>query len=84
VAEPGSAVTGWPVDGTVVARVRQSDEGGRFYRDVTEYRVIRRPEPDPQPNSIALTLGELQELLLEGGWLTNEARSALSLLLPWL
>ncbi len=64
-------------EGTLVARVRQSDEGGRFYRDVTDYRIIRRHEPpSDEPDAVALTLGELQELLLEGGWLTNEARSA--------
>ena len=82
VAEPGSTAAGWAVDGAVVARVRQSDEGGRFYRDVTEYRIIRRPDPGNETDAVALTLGELQELLLDGGWLTNEARSALSLLLP--
>jgi oxidase EvaA len=66
----------------VVARVRQSDEGGRFYRDVTDYRIVRRLDGSDETDAVALTLGELQELLLEGGWLTNEARSALSLLLP--
>ncbi len=93
VAEPGSRGETWSstgsaaggaaggAAGTVVARVRQSDEGGRFYRDVTEYRIVQRPEPDDDPDAVLLTLGEVQELLLAGGTLTNEARSALSLLL---
>jgi oxidase EvaA len=81
VTEPGGGARPWATDGSVVARVRQSDEGGRFYRDVTEYRIVRRREPDPQPDAVLLTLGELQELLLAGGFVTNEARSALSLLL---
>ena len=54
--------------GSVVARVRQSDEGGRFYRDVTEYRIVQRPEPlGDDPDAVLLTLGEVQELLLAGG-----------------
>jgi oxidase EvaA len=70
--------------GTILAEVSQSDEGGRFYRDVAQYRLIRIDRPEPEPGHVRLTLGELQPLLAEGGWLTNEVRSAMSLLLRWL
>ncbi len=85
VVEPGDPAPPrtWP--GTVVASCRQSDEGGRFFRDVNRYRVI----DIGQASAVALeghwiTLRDVRRLLDVPGWLTNEARSALSLLLPWL
>jgi len=71
-------------DGRVLAQISQSDEGGRFFQDVTQYRLVRVDLPEPGPGQIRLTLGELKPLLAQGGWLTNEARSVLSLLLRWL
>ncbi len=68
-----------------VARAMQSDEGGRFHHSVGRYRVIRWPEDDslPEPpDTVWATLGQIQALALQPGVLTNEARSALSLLLP--
>ena len=88
VVEPGDAAdessTGrW--QGKVVAECLQSEEGGRFYRDTNAYRVVDiGMAGDAGPNGNWLTLGDVRLLLDEPGWLTNEARSALSLLLPWM
>ena len=88
VVEPGDAAdessTGrW--QGKVVAECLQSEEGGRFYRDTNAYRVVDiGMAGDAGPNGYWLTLGDVRLLLDEPGWLTNEARSALSLLLPWM
>ena len=91
VVEPGlvnRAVWGHSVglatSGKVVASVAQSDEGGRFFQDVAHYRLVLIERSDAEPGLTWLTLGELQPLLAEGGWLTNEVRSALSLLLYWI
>ncbi|HEV2720501.1 MAG TPA: NDP-hexose 2,3-dehydratase family protein [Thermoanaerobaculia bacterium] len=81
VVEPGGhAAAG--VDGVVVAEVRQSEEGGRFYRDTNLYQIVDVGEASDAEHW--LTLADVRQLLDEPGWLTNEARSALSLLLPWL
>jgi len=88
VREPGAE--GSPGDddsprGRIVLRTCQSEEGGRFYRDVNEYRIIDVGEAcAPAPGSQWLTLAQIDALLGEGGWFTNEARCALSLLLAWL
>lgn len=88
VIEPGdpsdeTCMRRW--SGKVVAQCRQSEEGGRFYRDTNMYRVIDiGMAGEVDPNCYWLTLGDVRRLLDEPGWLTNEARSALSLLLPWM
>lgn len=69
------------------ADVLQSDEGGRFFRSVTRYRIREVPEgvPVPQdPFGLWVTVSQAHRLAREPGRLTNEARSLLSLLLPWL
>ncbi|MBM3182038.1 MAG: hypothetical protein FJZ86_17080 [Chloroflexi bacterium] len=69
----------------VLAEYKQSDEGGRFFQDISIYRLIDIGEvPDDLKLEKWLTLAEIRALLSAGGWFTNEARSALSLLLPWL
>jgi oxidase EvaA len=86
VIEPGrplDEVRRWP--GAIVAQCRQSEEGGRFYRDTNTYRIIDiGTAGETDPDCCWLTIGDIRQLLDEPGWLTNEARSALSLLLPWL
>jgi dTDP-4-dehydro-6-deoxy-alpha-D-glucopyranose 2,3-dehydratase len=87
VLEPGASgatpAGRWP--GTVVAQCRQSEEGGRFYRDTNVYRILDAGiATEAEPDQFWLTLGDVRLLLDEPGWLTNEARSALSLLLPWM
>lgn len=68
----------------VIKSVLQSDEGGRFYQDVTRYRIVDIGEADLTLPGYWLNLAQVQNLLLKNGWFTNEARSALSLLLYWL
>ena len=89
VVEPGNRTAGnhrrtqWR--GRIVAQCRQSEEGGRFYRDTNRYRIIDSGEAsEPGDAGYWLTLGDVRQLLDEPGWLTNEARSALSLLLQWM
>lgn len=84
VVEPGGAApAGLP--GSVVAQVRQSEEGGRFYRDTNVYRIVDAGiAAEAEADHFWLTLGDVRKLLDEPGWLTNEARSALSLVLPWM
>jgi oxidase EvaA len=66
--------------GEVRLSVRQSDEGGRFFRDIAEYRIIDIGESHPEEGLIQLTLSEIA-CLLRRGIFNNEARSAISLLL---
>jgi oxidase EvaA len=66
----------------------QSDEGGRFHRSVTRYSVRLLRENAPQGVvddncDFWVTLSQVQQLLRVQGALTNEARSALSLLLTY-
>ncbi len=90
VVEPGEECheeRDQPWQGTVVAECRQSEEGGRFYQDTNLYRLIDIGDASPDEHAEQgywLTLGDIRRLLDEPGWLTNEARSSLSLLLPWM
>jgi hypothetical protein len=65
-----------------------SDEGGRFFHTVSRYEVILWL-PDalsaiPEDFGVWLTLGQLKALVETGELVSNEARSALSMLLPYL
>jgi len=82
VVVPPGETSNASIAGTVVAECRQSEEGGRFYRDTNHYQIVDVGEACDA--DYWLTLGDVRQLLDEPGWLTNEARSALSLLLPWL
>lgn len=74
-----------PAGAEVLVEVDQSDEGGRFFRDDCRYRIVGRSgDGDVPADGVRLSLGEVEELLGRGGVLTNEARSALALLLCWL
>jgi oxidase EvaA len=60
--------------------------GGRFFEEISTYRLI---DVGTVPGDLLnagkwLTLAGIRSLLGEGGWFTNEARSTLSLILPWL
>lgn len=66
--------------------VRQSDEGGRFMHSIARYEVHEVPDtavPREDPDAAWLTLAQVRELARTSGWLTNEARSLISLLLHW-
>jgi oxidase EvaA len=71
--------------GKIVVECRQSEEGGRFFRDKNLFQIVDIGKTCRAPNGhFWITLKDIRELLDEEGWLTNEARSAVSLLLPWL
>jgi oxidase EvaA len=63
----------------------QSDEGGRFYRSISRYRIVELDESvdlGVEPYGyLWLNLGQIYRLLPIQGIFTNEARSALSMLL---
>jgi oxidase EvaA len=65
--------------------VLQSDEGGRFFRAVYRYRIVEiAGDADldlPPERFLALDLGTVSRLLGRQGVFSNEARSALSMLL---
>jgi oxidase EvaA len=68
--------------GRPIVETWQSDEGGRFYRSLSIYRLVMVNDPGPEgPAEVHLTLGEAESLLNLGAF-TNESRSALALLLP--
>ncbi len=72
-------------DAVVRAECRQSEEGGRFFRDINHYRIVDVGEAPEAPSGWRwLTLAQIRVLLDEDGWFTNEARGVLALLLPWL
>ena len=73
--------------GTTRADVWASDEGGRFDHNRARYRIVELPEEldcDDGASASWATLSQIRVLLRMQGGLTNEARSALSLLLPFL
>ena len=74
------SLTGATASGAIRLSVRQSNEGGRFFRDIANYRILDIGEARPEDGIVWLTLAETHALLPRG-FFTNEARSALSLLL---
>lgn len=86
--EPGEQADGdgfLPGQTSLVCECLHSEEGGRFYRDVNRFRLFDAGDAfEAPPGYWWLTLGDIRRLLDKSGWLTNEARSALSLLLKWL
>jgi len=72
-------------DAIIRTSCNQSEEGGRFFKDTNQYRIIDIGDNFKiKHGDIWLTLSQVQKLLLEDGWFTNEARSVLSLILQWL
>lgn len=66
-----------------VVSVRQSDEGGRFMRSIVDYavHVVDATTPLPSTDGVWVDLAELEALCRVSGAVTNEGRSAVSLLL---
>jgi oxidase EvaA len=64
--------------GVIRARVRQSDEGGRFYRTTADYRIVEITAIADDDQFSWLRLSEVQALM-HAGIFNNEARSALSI-----
>lgn len=88
VEEPGGVKEENPIniDGALLrVECRQSEEGGRFFHDSNRFRIVDVGEACEPPDGWHwFTLAQVRRLLDEGGWLTNEARSVLALLLRWL
>lgn len=84
VIEPGEIINKKLPDGKIVVKVKQSEEGGRFFQDKNTFSIVKVGEVKNIKDGFWLTLGEIRKLLDEEGWFTNESRSALSLLLPWM
>ena len=63
-----------------------SDEGGRFFRCVSRYRVCLLPEQeqiDLGDNLSWMTLGQIESLIRNPGFFSNEARTLISLMLGY-
>lgn len=88
LALPSGPLNEFALDaGRTVLTVDQSEEGGRFYRTVNRYEIRlidEGEEPPPDEGARWLTLGSLHRLARMRGYLTNEMRSAMSLLLTQL
>ena len=72
---------------SVLARFRQSEEGGRFHQDENLYEVVHLAQPaalPDMPDLFLVTLGELKALIDTSGTCTVELRCAASALLRWL
>jgi dTDP-4-dehydro-6-deoxy-alpha-D-glucopyranose 2,3-dehydratase len=69
--------------GLIQARVRQSDEGGRFYRTTNDYRIVEITAPADDDPFLWLRLSEVQAAM-HAGIFNNEGRSALSVILSHL
>lgn len=71
--------------GETIISCMQSEEGGRFLFDENRYTICNVGALSGVPDYYHwLTLAQIKTLLDEGERFTNEARSALSLLLCWL
>ena len=68
-------------------RTSQSEEGGRFYRDINDYSIVEIPADRNLgvPGDFQwASLGQIKALMRRSGIFTNEARSIVSLLLSYL
>lgn len=66
---------------------RQSDEGGRFFRSVSRYRICLIPPDEavvPGENLSWMTLRQVADLIGRPGFFSNEARSLISMMLAYL
>jgi oxidase EvaA len=71
----------------VLHRCRQSEEGGRFYRDENDYEVVWLDPSLEVPLSDGyrwLTLSEVRALMRISGMFSIELRGVLALILAWL
>ena len=70
----------------IICEINQSDEGGRFYRNITKYTLgywKKSTELISKENGIWLTAGEIEKLSTLKGVLSNELRTNISLLLAF-
>lgn len=66
-----------------VLSVRQSDEGGRFMQSISDYAIhlVDATRPLPSVDGVWVDMAELEALCRVSGLVTNEGRSAVSVLL---
>lgn len=70
----------------IISEIDQSDEGGRFYKNITKYTLgywKKNPESISKENGIWLTAGEIEKLSTLKGFLSNELRTNISSLLAF-
>ncbi len=71
---------------SVICKIEQSDEGGRFYQNSCKYILgqwKKSPENLSTDHGIWLSIGEIEILSQKTGILSNELRTTLSLLLSF-
>ena len=73
-----------PTDAVALLSMRQSDEGGRFFRDVSRYEVVQSGDEAGSDDIAWMTLGEIEANVRRPGVFNNEARSLISMLLAFL
>ena len=73
-----------PTDAVALLSMRQSDEGGRFFRDVSRYEIVQSADEADSDDIAWMTLGEVETNINEPGVFSNEARSLISMLLAFL
>lgn len=82
---PGDDNGQWQIPrGISMLKCHQSEEGGRFLQDTNVFEIIDVGDVYDVSEGYWLNLYQIKKLLNEPGWFTNEARSAISLLLNWL
>lgn len=66
-----------------VVSARQSDEGGRFMQSIVDYAIhpVDSTRPLPSDDGVWVDMAELESLCRVSGAVTNEGRSAVSVLL---
>jgi oxidase EvaA len=82
---PANSVDVLSRQSTLVSKVTQSDEGGRFYRQICDYEIRKLDSESAKRleagNGVWLTLSEINYLSSRPGFFTNEARTTISMLL---
>lgn len=74
------------IEEEIIISSKQSEEGGRFYQNINNYKIVKVNSNKNKDSSslIWLTVSEIENLLKLDGIFTNEARSAISLILSYL
>jgi len=71
----------------LISSIYQTDEGGRFFQNKSKYEIVQMGSIDPNFFSddigFWLSAGELEKLCKQGGMVTNELRTCVSLLLSF-
>lgn len=71
----------------ILTEIKQSDEGGRFFQSITHYTLALWTKDMKElnhNNGIWLSAGDLEQLSLQKGILSNELRTLISILLSFI